>query len=508
MPVTRYLEEVDGIPPYIAHPTLVKFHADPSFVRGVMGPFGSGKSSGMCEEVLRLALLQMIGPDGVRKVRVGVVRNTYGELASTTIKTWTDWFPEAIFGPVKYDLPHSHTIRMMVDGVKIRIEALFFALDKPKDVKKLKSLELTFAWINEASEVLEEAFDMICGRVDRYPKVRKDEHGNILDAATRACVFMDYNPPNPDHWIYRLAEETTPSNHSYYRQPPAVVLDPLGDILSEHGERYRVNPEAENLEWVSKDGTAYYTNFLQGKDESFIKVLGMGEYGYLKEGRAVYTHYDDSIHFTRTPLIVYENIPLTLMMDFGLKCACLVTQVTPKGNLRILAELYTEDGLDDMIDMLKAKMNNDFPGMRMTGWGDPAGSTKEGHDARTAYEELYTAGFRLRPAPLPSNAFLPRKNAVDKVLKRRDGLIIGPECRMLRAGFLGQYRLARAATLDRGRVLYKESPIKNSYSHPHDALQYGCLGIYGLSAPMVDPAVAAAVAQQYAHGPADREVGY
>ena len=508
MPKIRYMEEADGIPPYRAHPTLVRFHASPKFVRGVMGPFGSGKSSGMCEEVLRLALNQMKGPDGIKKVRVGVIRNTYGALSSTTIKTWTDWFPEALFGPVKYDLPHSHLVHMAVNGEKIRIEAMFFALDKPKDVKKLKSLELTFAWINEASEVLEEAFDMICGRVDRYPKVRKNAKGEIIDAATRACVFMDYNPPNPDHWIYRLAEETTPSNHEYFRQPPAVVLDPLGDIISEHGERFRVNPEAENLEWVSRDGTAYYTNFLQGKEESFIKVLGMGEYGYLKEGRAVYTAYDDTLHFSRKELIVYESIPLTLMMDFGLKCACLIAQVTPRGQIRVLSEIYTEEGLDEMIAMLKAELNNYFPGLVVKGWGDPAGSTKEGHDARTAYEELHAAGFALRPAPLPSNAFLPRKNAVDKVLKRRDGLLIGPRVRMLRAGFLGQYRLQRAATLDRGRVLYKETPLKNSYSHPHDALQYGCLGIHGPISNMVDPAVAAAVAQQGMRGPADREVGY
>ena len=72
MPSIRYLEEVDGIPPYKAHPTLAKFHADPKFVRGVMGPFGRGKSSGMCEEVLRLALNQMIGPAGDRKVGVRI----------------------------------------------------------------------------------------------------------------------------------------------------------------------------------------------------------------------------------------------------------------------------------------------------------------------------------------------------------------------------------------------------------------------------------------------------
>jgi hypothetical protein len=79
---------------YNPSPTLARFHASPALVRGVRGPIGSGKSVGCCWEIWTRALEQRKSPDGIRRSRWLVTRNTYGELTSTTIKTWLDWFPE------------------------------------------------------------------------------------------------------------------------------------------------------------------------------------------------------------------------------------------------------------------------------------------------------------------------------------------------------------------------------------------------------------------------------
>jgi hypothetical protein len=46
------------------------------------------------------------------------------------------------------------------DGTGLELEVLFLALDRPDDVKKLKSLELTGAWLNEASELEQAVLDM------------------------------------------------------------------------------------------------------------------------------------------------------------------------------------------------------------------------------------------------------------------------------------------------------------------------------------------------------------
>ena len=465
--------------PYNAHPVLSAFHQSDDFVRGVMGPFGSGKSSAMCMEIFLRACAQKAGPDGVRRSRWAVIRNTYSELESTTIKTWEAWFPPEVFGKIIQGSPITHDIRFRLpQGDKIALEVMFFPLDQQKDVKKLKSLELTGAWINEASEILEEAFEMISGRVGRYPR-------SLDGGASWWGVFMDYNPPPPQHWIYRLAMELTPSGYSFYRQPPAVVADEAGEIVSEEGDRYTVNGAAENLQYVAgqgvEDGKKYYRNFLNNKRSDFIKVYGGGEFGYVRTGKPVYTLYADGEHVAKEPLLIYPALPLTLLMDFGAHMAVLISQITPSGSLRVLRELYTEEGLETMLPMLRTMLATDFPGFagRINGWGDPAGKNPSSHGQRNVYVELKAEGFSITPAPLLGNDFDTRKRAVDRLLKLRGGLVLDPSVLMLRAGFLGEYQYGRSAVLDRGRPVFKEKPVKNPVSHPHDALQYGALGLQG-----------------------------
>jgi len=123
---------------YTANPTFQAFHASEARRRGVMGPVGSGKSTGMCMEIMRRAQEQKAGADGLRRTRWAVVRNTYGELKDTTLKTWLDWFPEDVFGTFNRTDMH-HNIRVN----DVHMEVLFRALDRPKDVAKLLSLEIT-----------------------------------------------------------------------------------------------------------------------------------------------------------------------------------------------------------------------------------------------------------------------------------------------------------------------------------------------------------------------------
>lgn len=82
----------------------MRFHADDSFVRGIMGPIGSGKSVACVIEIISRALRQAPNQDGVRRTRWAVIRNTYPELTSTTIKTWMDWLPVSQC-PIVYSSP-------------------------------------------------------------------------------------------------------------------------------------------------------------------------------------------------------------------------------------------------------------------------------------------------------------------------------------------------------------------------------------------------------------------
>src|SRR5215467_11399443 len=79
-------------------PTIRKFMASDAFIRGLLGPFGSGKSSGCVWDIINRSLKQKPGLDGVRRTRWAVIRNTYKQLNDTTIRTVHQWFPYPMMG--------------------------------------------------------------------------------------------------------------------------------------------------------------------------------------------------------------------------------------------------------------------------------------------------------------------------------------------------------------------------------------------------------------------------
>ena len=128
---------------------LKEFLKDDTFFRGIRGPVGSGKSVACCIEIIKRAINQKPSDDGIRKTRWAVIRNTNPQLKTTTIKTWLDWFPEDDWGNFTWSVPYTHKLKKG----DIECEVIFLALDRPEDVKKLLSLELTGVWINEAREI-------------------------------------------------------------------------------------------------------------------------------------------------------------------------------------------------------------------------------------------------------------------------------------------------------------------------------------------------------------------
>ena len=72
---------------YVPSPTAAMFHASPKSIRGIRGPFGSGKSVACCFDIWRRSMAQVPCNDGVVRNRWLVLRNTLPELDDTTIPT-------------------------------------------------------------------------------------------------------------------------------------------------------------------------------------------------------------------------------------------------------------------------------------------------------------------------------------------------------------------------------------------------------------------------------------
>jgi hypothetical protein len=443
------------------------FHMDDSFVRGLMGPVGSGKSTACCYEILWRSLNQQPGPDGVRRSRWAAIRNTYPELKSTTIKTWMDWMID--IATIKWDTPITSNIVIddIGDGTGLDLELLFMAIDRPEDVNKLRSLELTGAWINEASELDKAALDMCTQRVGRFPSKR-------AGGPSWTGVIMDTNPPDDDSWWYKLAEEEKPDTYKFFKQPGGLRkdLDPKSKTFNE----YVPNETAENIQNHSL-GYQYYLNQVPGKTEDWIKVFLLGDYGTTLDGKPVYPEYNDKVHHVEKTLNPVPGMPVIAAFDFGLTPACVFLQMSPKGQLLVLRELVSEDmGIRQFYsEVVRPFILETFPSNRVEAVGDPAGNIRAQTDEKTCMQELLSLGLICEPAS--TNEFIKRRESVAFFLQRMSGgepgFLLDPSCKQLRKGFNGGYRYERIRSS--GTTKFKDRPVKDKFSHIADALQYGCL---------------------------------
>ena len=432
---------MDGPITYKAAPTLAKFHASDAFVRGIIGPIGSGKSSAAVVEVIQRAMRQEPGPDGVRRTRVAIIRNSYRELKDTTLATFRGWVPPEIVLWREVDMSLSLKFN------DINCEILFRALDRPDDVKKLLSLELTFAWVNEAKEIPRSVIDMLQGRVGRYPALRDG-------GPTWSGIIMDTNPPDNDGWWFKLFEEDRPEGWEIWRQPSGL------------------SPEAENIANLPEN---YYQRLMPGKSQEWIDIFVHGNYGFTVDGKPIYPEYNDVVHSKPGPWKPTPGIPIQVGIDFGLTPAAVLGQAQPSGQMVWFDELVTEEmGAVRFGEQLGQLLRGTYPGFSVNITGDPAGDHRSQVDERTPYDVLHAAGLMAQKAS--TNDFELRRSSVVVALQRMTmagdpGLIlIGPQVPMLRKGMMGGYAYKRIQVS--GRERYHDKPDKNIYSHVAEAGQY------------------------------------
>ena len=448
---------------YVPSSTGIRFHDDDSFVRIVMGPYGSGKTTLAINEIVRRACSMPVWTTSRRrKSRWAIIRNTSGELSSTTLKSWLDWFGDLgdVYTRQKPLLTYQHTFN---DGHGIvELELIFIALDRPDDIKKIKSFELTGAYINEMSEVPEAILNHMKGRVNRYPSKA------FCPTPYWSGIIADTNPPDEDHWIYKKFEEEVIEGHAIFKQPAG--------LLQREDGSYIINPDADNISNLHND---YYLQLSRGQTSEFIKVFCLGLYGTVGTGKRVYPEFNSDVHAV-DKLEAIQGEPLYLGWDFGLTPACVVVQLSSRGQLLVLKEYVGEDiGIRTFAEsVVIPALVKDFP-YNKVGYSeaDPSGVAKSQIvETTSCIGELNELGIPTSPAS--TNKILPRVAAVRYFLnKMTDGkpsfLIDKKNCPVLYKGFLKNYVFSRLAVT--GYERYKDEPDKNEASHPHDGLQYICL---------------------------------
>lgn len=474
---------------YKAAPTIARFIHAVADIICIWGPLGSGKSVGACIKIFLLIFGQNPDKNGVRRSKGVIVRSTYSELDDTTLQTWLEWFPEVDdngengygyyskqnrtyhFG---WTRPKGRSMRrdplfVLEDGTIVVADILFRALERPEDVKKLLSLEVTWAWINEAREV---PFDIVAplqARTGRYPP--KNEV-----TSPWAGIMMDTNPPDPESKLYKVFKE-------------GKVDRSIKEMAEEHGlalptfELFEqpdpFGPDGENLDNL-RGGLQYYLNLMatakaEGKPQSWIDAHVHGIPGYTIDGSAVYGRaFNDAWHVAKTPLRFNKEKTLAIGMDVGLSLhtAAVYGQADSLWRWSILGELYGDTmPLTDFIPMMTSDIRERF-GIRPEQTfilADPAGGVRSGHDAKTAFSILKNAGYRVFPSEQGEVRRYSVRAALNKNIEGGPKVRFDRSCVMLIQGFLGGYHYRKKKNAE---GLLVDKPHKNKYSHPHDALQY------------------------------------
>lgn len=449
--------------------TFLDFHKDTThYFKYIQGAYGSGKSSGCMADILWKARQMPPWKNGVRNTRAIFIRNTYPDLQSTTFRTWLNWFGQVGMAEIKRQpvFIATHYWRFYDEVTdeygNIELEVQFLALDTERDLKKLDSLEASYAYMNETRHLPEELIDRLIGRLGRFPARQ--------DAIYNPIIVADSNPPSTRHWIYERFEKNCPEGWRKFTQPPGLIKNEKGKWIE--------NPAHDTANYLPQD---YYTRMSQGGSEEFVKVYCLGEYGLDKSGKQVYAEYNDDLH---SGDLVYPvpGLPLLLGWDFGLTPACVIIQQLPIGTILVLKEFTTTRmGIRELAETkVLPYLTTELNGYQIKeSIGDPAGvASSQITISDSCINTLCELGIPTSPAS--TNNLVARIEAVKYFLRLLiDGKaaiqISRKNAEILREGFLGGYHYRRISGVELNK--YGEFPEKNEFSHIHDALQYIVLGL-------------------------------
>lgn len=436
---------------YAPPASVAGFLMDEKFISLILGPVGSTKTTAGIMKIAYHASKMAACRDGIRRSKAIWVRNTREQLRDTSIPDFLQWFPDGVAG--EYLKTEYKFILRFAD---VECEVLFRGLDDANDVRRLLSLQTSFAILDEFREISPAIFDAIQGRLGRFPSKATNGVGCVTDTGEQnKHLWGMSNPPDMDtFWETFLSNP--PKNASCFFQPSGL------------------SPEADWTEFLPDD---YYANLAEGKTQDWIDVYINAKFGKTLAGRPVFRTFKPDFHVAKTTLrpLRTSNRPLIIGMDFGLNPSVTLNQLDMQGRF-LTYDALTSDGMGAkqfLATRLKPLLASEkYLGMPVVVVGDPAGWTRSQNDERSCGDILKEAG--LKAVPARSNTLVARLGAVDGFLMRQvdggPGHLIDPGAvpliRALRGGY--RYKLKKSGEAE-------DSPEKNEHSHVADAHQYACL---------------------------------
>lgn len=371
-----------------------------------------------------------------------IIRDTWENIQSTTMKSFFEWFPPGVFG----EWVATRKTFTWAEGVA-KGDIVFMGMDDPADASKLMSRELAGFAIDEPAPAVSS------GGVDEM--IFDIGMTRLRQAGMKwYSVKLAENNPDEAHWTYKK-------------------------FVLEGREGFRIHqPQAPENE--TNLPSSYYADMRRtfAHRPDLVRRFVDGEFGFQQVGKSVTPQWSDRIHLANG-LIPVKGVDLVLMWDFGLNPTCIIGQVTPLGSFNIMRCWVGEEiGVEELIEgYVKPELNSEFRNFKIRHIGDPAGNNREqSASSRTAVKMLKgMLGGQWRSGPITIEGRLePTRSLLTRTTRGR-GIVQVDKQRAaalwhaLRGGW--HYRVARSG-------IASTSPEKNIHSHPGDAFSYGCAVLF------------------------------
>jgi phage terminase large subunit len=392
---------------------------DPEVI--VSGPAGTGKSRGILEKI-HLLMLKYPG------ARTLLLRKTRESLTQSALVTFNDFvIPDN--GTVKFRTMEQEY--RYVNGSKIAIGGL----DKSS---KILSSDYDLAYVQEASEISEEEFEIVSTRL---------RHGRI----PYQQLLLDCNPQNPNHWIKSRAD--------------AGIMT---HIVSVHKDNPRLY-DWENKRWT--EGGRAYLKRLARLTGVRKKRLLLGRW-VAAEGAIYESEWDPTIHLI-DHFTVNPKFRRVWVVDFGFQhpFVCQVWAIDDAENTAYrIAELYTTKHLvEDCAKIMLRWMRSEHekrPEAVICDWDAEGRATFEKH---TGFDTEPADKAVLDGIDTVKSLLRPLDRDVPKIFFMRDSSIeVDPELRDFGLPYCTEDEVDGYVWKDK---VIKEQPVKK-LDHGMDCTRY------------------------------------
>lgn len=467
------------------------FHHSRKPVAGIRAARGTGKTTSCLMELAVQADQMPPQKDGVRRSRFLITRTVYGDLFDTAVKSYKErceplsnmFLPithrEPWYGGMKYKKP---------DGTSVESEWVFKAFAQD-DLGKLASDQYTGAYINEIIDwSTPDVISNVMGSCSRYPT--KD---NFSKAYLERCekegkppytgrIIFDTNGPYESHWLRKIEDEPPSTLELFVQEAPLLISEngpPPGvmQYVTHKGKTYYPNPAAR-FAHIQPKGFQYWLDLVPTSEDWYIESRILGQYAKSVSGKVVYGEFNDAEHISKGPLshTMAAGKQVICGIDTSGKHPAACWTFMSGGTLYVLEEAQAQDiAYEQFIDEIVAPIHAaKFMSADVTYVLDPS-NPESGIDKRTALQVTIQRGLKSKLAR--TNKFGDRRDAVKRLLTRRNGFLSSSGNTVLNAGFRGHYKYKDV----RGKPgIYTDMPDKSViHADMHDALQYAALEYTG-----------------------------